>query len=242
MKTKHLLQLTSAAAALTAAVGMAGAAQAASLFQDFTIDEQQTNFSDSFDIEKFDTSLGNLLEVNITLEGTVGGTVVAENTSDSSPANLDIELTGTFDLMAGGLNAAELISLASDSVFLDVGDGNFDGNFDDPNDLSTITLPGLSGTDSVTNSFASGAFFDQFLGSAGDTLLGEFDAKGDFDGSDDNGNTISGARQTVASGLVTVEYVFEPTATPVPEPGTAIGVGLAAAAGWFMKKKKGENA
>lgn len=235
MKTKHLLQLTSAAA-LTVAMGMAGAAQAASITQSFTIDEQNTDFTETFDVEQFDSSLGTLQEIVVSLEGTIGGTVFAENTGPS-PADVTLGLEGEFGLMLGGLDAGATIALASQEESLASFDGSFPPDFDGP---SGVTISGLSGTESDQNIFTSGDAIFDLLSSGPGTVSGEFNATGmsAFSGP---GNVFNGA-ETLASGIVNIEYVFEPAPTPVPEPGTAIGVGLAAAAGWVMKKKKGQNA
>lgn len=233
MKTKHLLQLTSAAA-LTAAMGMAGAAQAASITQSFTIDEQNTDFTETFDVDQFDSSLGTLQEIVVSLEGTIGGDVFAENTGPSD-ADVTLGLEGEFELMLGGLNAGDVISLVSQQDSLP----SFDGNIDFDGD-SGVTIADLSGTESFSNVFTSGDAIFDLLSSGPGTVGGEFNATGmsAFSGP---GNVFNGA-VTLASGQVNIEYVFEPAAVPVPEPGTAIGVGLAAAAGWVMKKKKGQNA
>ncbi|MDY6937354.1 MAG: choice-of-anchor E domain-containing protein [Cyanobacteriota bacterium] len=233
MKTKHLLQLTSTAA-LTAAVGMAGAAHAASLTQTFDIVEQSTDFTELFEVDKFDSSLGTLQQVIISLEGTIGGSVFAENTGPSD-ADVTLGLEGEFDLMVGGLNAGDVISLVSQEESLD----SFDGAIDFGGD-SGVEIDGLSGTESISNVFTSGdAVFNLLAGGPG-TVDADFSAIGEsaFSGP---GNVFNGAT-TVASGQVNIEYVFEEAPTQVPEPGTAVGVGLAAAAGWLMKKKKAHNA
>jgi len=206
---------------------MAGAAQAASLTQTFDIPEQATDFPEpfDFDIEKFDTSLGTLQEVLVTLDGSLFGLASVENTSPS-PANVVLTLQGLFDLDIGGLNAGELTTLFSETVQVDPGQAE--------------VFSGLEASDAVTQSFAAqDDLFALFLGTSGETVSGQFDAEG-LSSALGPGN-VRTEFELAAAGAVTVQYVYEPAAQPVPEPGTIFGIGVTAAAGWLMKRKKSQE-
>lgn len=80
------------------------------LEQTVTFPATQTDYSLSKLINKFDSSLGQLLAVEIYHSGTITSTIKVENTSATSPASISATVSGTMALTGPGFTSALTLS------------------------------------------------------------------------------------------------------------------------------------
>ena len=218
------------AVALTGLLAFAASAQAATV--SFSVDRPLglTDWSDSLALNKFDTSLGHLTSISITLNGTVSGIGRAESLDDDI-SNVQLSLASTVTLHR------------PDSSTLVVANPLFTQNFALDGFDGTIDFAGASGgstglrSASASNAFTSTSASDFALFSAhggglihlGIGALGSSDATG-------SGNLVT-SFQTSAGARATVTYNY----APVPEPETyammLTGLGLLA----FASRRRTAN-
>ena len=201
--------------------------------QTASVAQQSTNFTQTMTVFKFNSSLGVLTDVLITLNGTVVATLKAESL-DAAPATITMTDTATETLTApGALSLAQVLPQASMTFNASAFDGtyNTDGT---PNVLSVDfggtsgkTVTGVTGTASTGQlDLTSSTILSTFTGNgAVDPILLSLAASANS-GASGAGNIFSTA-QTQASGGVQVQYKYNPAA-PVPEPAsmTLLGAGL----------------
>lgn len=230
MITNISRQLTTGALALAgtvAALSFAGAAQAASIVQTATLSNTATNFTDTAlsGLTKFDSSLGTLNSVIVTLNATVAGAVGLENTGPSA-SSITYNLQASVALSSPGVGTL----LTSVPVF----SGTFNaGPFDGTTDFggtSGTTISNLTANTSETVTLTTG--LTPFIGS------GSLDAflSGTGQSNTNGSGNVASAFTTQAGGSVTVQYNYTPAAT-VPEPSAILGILAVAGVGAFARRK-----
>lgn len=182
-----------------------------------------TNFSTGLTVFKFNSSLGTLTDVLISLDGTIVATLKAESL-DALGANITItdNAVETLTALGGTLSLANVLPTAS----ITYAASPFDNTIDFAG-TSGKTQAGVTGTaNSGLLDLTSGAILSAFTGSgAVDPIVLTLGATASASATG-AGNIITSA-QTQASGTVTVQYKYNPAA-PVPEPAsmTLLGAGL----------------
>jgi len=199
---------------LAAVVAIAGSAAAGPLLTesyDGTFDLTTTNWSETFDIQGFDSQGGNriLKEVYVFLGGDVQGDALAESL-DNAPATIELNLqaTLTLSLDATGDELAEVIPVVNTSFNADSFDGEID--FDGPSGVSFV---GLSGSAMEDETYSMQSILDQFIDVG--TVSLNADATGSSFGSG-AGNLIT--QFMTEAGL---EYKVEYRYNLIPAPGAA---------------------
>ncbi|MDB9507278.1 PEP-CTERM sorting domain-containing protein [Microcystis aeruginosa CS-338/01] len=230
MITNISRQLTTGVLAIAgsvAALSFAGAAQAASIVQTATLPNTTTNFTNTplSGLTQFDSSLGTLNSVIVTLDATVAGTVALENIGPSASSI-------TYNLQASVAVSSPSVGSLLTSVPVFSGTFNaspFDGTLDFGGTSGT-TISNLTANASQTTTLTTG--LTPFIGSGALSAflsgIGQSNASG-------SGN-IASVFTTQAGGTVTVQYNYTPAAT-VPEPSAILGILAVAGIGSFARRK-----
>ncbi len=176
---------------------------------------QPTDFTTTLTLPTFDTSLGTLVQVDLTFSssGTVSGTVTNNSGSDQT---FKITETTTLTLDDTGSNLGLNIDLTTSKKYTAVptGRGGYYGP-GSPASNSPFTPSATSGLLTYT----SGAVFNEFNGGPGSivlslsTLTNTSIAGG--------GGNISASISTQAQGTATVVYEYNPVVA-TPEPSTLV--------------------
>ena len=218
---------------VTAALLLAGTANAAtvltSVYSTAVVSDTKTNFSTSLTIPAFDTSLGTLQAVYLTLYGTVTGTIQFEN-DDAEAATVTSNLGASIKLKRPD-NSVLVVSLPvyTSSTMVDAFDGT-----DDYDGASGRTIAGVSAADndSVTLTSAS----DMALFTSGSDLVATFSATGASSAS--GAGNLTTKFTTKAGGYATVQYAYDDTSA-VPEPASwAMMVGGFGLLGGALRRKR----
>ncbi|MCX7384737.1 MAG: choice-of-anchor E domain-containing protein, partial [Alphaproteobacteria bacterium] len=172
-----------------------------------------TNYSQTLSVFKFNSSLGTLTDVFITLNGTVVATLKAESL-DAAAATITITdvATQTLTALGGTLSLAQVLPTAS----INYAAAAFDGTLD------------FLGTSGKTQAGVTGTATSGLLDLTSASILAAFTGSGAVDpialalgatasaAATGTGNIASSA-STQASGDISVSYRYNPAA-PVPEP------------------------
>lgn len=198
--------------ALTAALVVAGAANAAVISFSDSIPVATTNWADALTLSKFDSSLGTLTAVKFTYAGEVNTTARVES-MDAAPAAVTIQTNAS--IVFGGPINDTVPASGSASRSLSVYDGAIDFS-----GASGFTFPDIVGTsgDVLTLTSGLGAFIGTGTYDIDVTASGSSSATG-------AGNLISQI-STRAGANITVEYTFDAPVATVPEPGVLALLGL----------------
>lgn len=209
-----------AAAALTL---VAGSASAASISYSANVPETATNWTDTLALQQFDASLGTLTSATLTLSGTVTGVAKAESL-DTSASQITLDLSALIEASVFGQATVAVDVNPADQFVFDA--AAFDGTIDFGG-TSGINLDTLTDTDTDFTTY-TGSELANFIG------LGTFDVDLVASGlsvATGAGNLIT-QFNTNALAEVTIEYVYETAAVPLPAAlplfATALG-GLAVA-------------
>jgi hypothetical protein len=237
MMTYISRQLTSGTLAIAGSVatfGFGAIAQAASIVQTASFPSltgtTSTNFSGQAltpSLTQFDSSLGTLNFVRITLDGRVTGSAQLESL-DAAPANVNYNLQATVGLSVTGIsgNIVEAIPIASGTFAATAFDGTIDFG-----GTSGASFTNLSGNASQTVTLTSN--LSPFIGTG--TLAAFLSGSGQSLGSG-AGNLVT-LFATQAGGTVTIEYDFTPPVVGTPEPSAMLGILAVAGAGALARRK-----
>ena len=205
----------------------AAAASAATVSFSDTVALTTTNWTDSLSITQFDTSLGTLNNVMVTLEGTVQGEANAESL-DAAPATITLDLSALITASTALLgNVGTVLPIVSQSVNL----SSFDGGIDFAG-TSGFATGVVSASDTDMSTF-TGSDMAEFIG--GGTVAIDLTANGQSTGSG-AGNLIT-QFLTSASATVTVKYDFDEAVAAVPLPASALLLGAALFGLGFSRRK-----
>ncbi|MEX2453845.1 MAG: choice-of-anchor E domain-containing protein [Rhodospirillaceae bacterium] len=221
MNTKFLGALAAAGLALT----MATSASAAIIYtpvQAQSVALQTATFFDApMVFDKFDSSLGTLTQIIVTLEGNVEGNAAYENQSPS-PATINLNLQAQISLTRpGGGNMAQVLPVAN---IMENASG-FDGVIDFGG-TSGSTFTGLTASANDNQILVSPADLALFTAAfLGETITLELDAIGNSFGSG-SGSMIT-QFLTLAGANATIQYAYD-DGIEIAEPGmlAAFGFGL----------------
>lgn len=218
-------RLTGALLAIGLAVGTASAAKAAIILTPIETDAvslQPTNIVNApMTFNKFDSSLGTLQAVIITLTGNVEGTAKYES-QDAAAATVTLQLSADISLSRpGGGSIVQTLPVANITDNPTAYDGvtDFGGT-------SGGTFTGLSASAYDSNTLTSASDLALFTAAfIGDTITLDLDASGASNGSGAGNLILQFITNAGATG--TVQYAYDNGVT-VPEPGmlAIFGVGL----------------
>ena len=176
--------------------------------------EKATNWSDTFSIAKFDTSLGTLTSIKFDLNGTTSGIGKAESL-DSSASIVKVDLTSQLALNRTDGSILVIINpLFEQNFSFSAFDGGIDFAGTSGGSTGTVTS-GLTTKSFSSSSAADLALFSALGGGAIDvglTATGSSSAVG-------AGNLIASI-STLASASASVEYTYTAAMPAVPEPET----------------------
>ena len=220
MKTKILGALAAAGMSLTLMATSANAALIYTPIQTQTVTLQTATFFDApMVFNKFDTSLGSLQSILITLSGQVEGDASYENRSPS-PATITLNLQAQISLTRpGGGNIAQVLPVANISE----GSAGFDGSIDFAGP-SGSSFTGLSASANDSGTLVSPADIALFSAAfIGETITLELDAIANSFAS--GSGTLTTEFTTLAGATATIQYVYD-NGIEIAEPGMLAMFGL----------------
>ena len=214
------------------ALGVAGQASAAVIvFPSNTISVQSTNFSSTLILPQFNTALGTLTSVLITLNGQLSGNVRAES-MDAMASNIMTNLSAVLTLSrpAGGGVIVVTTPLATNNYAA----SSFDGAIDFAG-TSGVTYSGLMAMANNSATLSSAADLALFTGlgdvATGLSAVGASTATG-------SGNLIT-MFQTLAGASATVSYTYDALDTGIPEPASwALMIAGFGGAGAMLRRRR----
>jgi len=193
-------------------------------------------------VEKFDSSLGDLLSVTIDLSAGLTSDIFVTNNSASisegevntrlfawiaDPAGVltDPAVDDLYHVQPGSFVASVVSSPAS--YMLSPGD--------------SIIYSGLSGSNAISLEFSDPAFLTQFVGNAGDQIVLTGATKTGTHLEQTGGNTFA-SQQTSAAMNARVTYHYQEvgvTPQSIPEPGTLglLALGLISSGGMALRRR-----
>jgi hypothetical protein len=223
MKTKFIGAAAAVALLALSQMPAANAALITTATQIDTVAIQSTSFVNApLTFDKFDSGLGTLISVNITLDGTVSGTAGYEN-EDNSPATITLNLEALLTLTRPGGGAAISQALPVANI-VDNADA-FDG-VSDRDGTSGATFAGLSASANDSDVLTSPADLALFTAAFfGETITLELDAFGTSNGS--GAGNLALLFSTNAGATATVSYTYD-DGNVIGEPATLalLGAGL----------------
>jgi hypothetical protein len=186
-----------------------------------TIAPTSVPFSDTFSLPGFDSALGTLDAITITLDASGSADVVVDNTTSSSQSFSDANATIPVSLTGpGGLTTT--VSLSA---------GPFSGTVPP---TTTVTLPGSPGSVTGTITVPS-ADFSLFEGMGLIVGMDVNAGSGTFSGTSSPGVFFGGS--STLGALTSISYSFSPASTTIPEPATvALFGGALLVMGSLLKK------
>ncbi len=220
--------------AIALAIASIGA-QAATTSSTFTNALSNTEINQTGSLNLFNTNLGTLTDVELTITGAMSSTITLLLGASSGPQQ--VKGTATTDMNYSSTLAPLNAALASANPLMTL---SVTTGFQLLNPNSSYTSPALNANSSVTLNAALDAFIASFGASGGGTFnlgctsLSGFALAG--------GGGWAGGNETRQAGCgATVTYTYEPQRPPVvPEPGSLALVGAAlAAAGFVSRRRKG---
>jgi hypothetical protein len=210
----RMIRLLATAAAIVAAPAFAGVTPTQTLF----FGPATTDWTATLNFDKFDTNLGALQAINITLNGSVLGSIQFENLG--SARNVSTSLAATITL-SNGVNPI-VVTLPAAS-FTDAATA-FDGTIDFGGG-SGKTRTGISNTASNSTTLTTPTAFALFSGVGQIPLTLAAVANSSATG----GGSIVTLFNTQASGSASLYYTYlDNNPAPTPEPGMIglLGLGL----------------
>lgn len=193
----------------------ASAANAASVSFSDSISMRDTNWTESFTLSQFNSSLGTLTSVDFTLSGLVNGTASVQNLANEAvdpTVNLRAEITADF----AGSELAVVIPAGSQEVNL----GAFEGTFNVFDGGDAVEDLALAGTDTQTNGLFTN--LAAFIGTGSINVNAAAVALSNVSGGG-NANFITDF-DTDASAEASITYNYDEAVAPIPLP----------AAGWAL--------
>ncbi|WP_149989196.1 MULTISPECIES: choice-of-anchor E domain-containing protein [Microcystis] len=241
MITNISRQLTTGALAIAgtvAALGLglvgSGAANAATLTYSFTNAEQSTEINQTNTLSKFDSSLGTLTGVALTLSGRATQNFSGVNTVNTTQT-------------ASITSMAYLSFTFSDGITItnpDNGDPAF--TFSSSSGSQTYSAnqtrnfgPYTPSSSKVYNFPATGnSALSNFLGAAGSTFSVTCTSMSGLTVMGGGGN-ITASQSTTAGCGASVQYTYTPASPPltIPEPSGVLGIFAVAGVGFFLRRK-----
>ena len=209
-----------ATAVAVAVAALAAPATAATISFSDSIALTTTNWSDSFDIQRFDPLLGTLTSITFQLSGTVTGNIRAES-MDNAPSTVSTNLQATITLTRPDTTVlAVVLPVASFINSFTAFDGTVDFG-----GTSGVTQLGATAT-SATTTVSPPPVSDLALFTGIGSILLPAHANGSSNASG-SGNLIT-QFQTNAEASVTVTYTYTTATIEVPEPASLalFGAGL----------------
>lgn len=184
-----------------------------------SVDEKKPNWSSTLQFAQFDSSLGTLNSVTLSLSGLVRSTFTATNFDDPST-------TSTFsNLLMGSLDGRLADGTDISILFEASEDRQLDGG-------SSYTDLELVRSDSVDRVLTSQ--LGAFIGNGTLDFLLKANANSSVSGDADD---FEGLVKTLSSGQLVVTYGYTAATQNVPEPGALALVGLALAAAGLTRRR-----
>ena len=213
--------LTPKAAMAAVLIAVASPASAAVITYSAEIPSDQTDFSTTVGIPKFDPTLGTLTSVSFTLFGEVTGDLWVENRNRSNAVTVTSKLEATLTLYHPD-NTTIVVTVPrqvfSDTLALYDRTLDFGGT-------SGRTHAAIDASSSSSSSVTSSLPFDLALFTGPGSIILPMTANGtsSYDGT----SNISFQADPDANGLVTVSYTYSVASVPEPMALSLFGVGLA---------------
>lgn len=174
------------------------------LTKSYSVPDQLTNIASTLNINRFDTSLGTLTQVDIRYDGTLVGQMKVENTSQTSTQTISGNISGTFKLVGQGVS----LSTSVTSGFGPFNASAYDGTLD-YSGTSGIDFGAKTSLTSQSHSLKTSAGADLTAYQGTGTLPFNLTVNASSPASG-GGNVIYNAR-TSASANVTVVYHYNPS-------------------------------
>lgn len=222
--------MTKLVLASVAALGLsAAAASAATIEFSDSVSLQSTNWAETLSVTQFDSGLGTLNSVMVTLEGSVEGEANAESL-DAAPATITLDISALIEASTAALgNIGTVLPVVSEIFNASAADGVIDFG-----GTAGIMTGLLSASDTDSSTF-TGADMAEFIG-GGDVSI-NVDASGESAGTG-AGNLIQ-QFLTSAEATVTVKYDYDAAVVvpTVPLPAGALLLGTALLGLGFARRK-----
>ncbi|MBE9050906.1 PEP-CTERM sorting domain-containing protein [Nostocales cyanobacterium LEGE 11386] len=229
--TTKLLNSLATATTLAGIMATAGVANAASLSFTTSTDFELTDIINSvLSIQKFDSSLGTLNSVKLDFVSDLTGSAGFENRG-AGASTITVRLGADISLQQSDLQLEPPFPISPESSQTYQVNA-FDGTVDFAG-TSGRTVQGLTATQSTTTMFTDASSLQIFTGIGNLDFLFSALATSGVTGS---GN-ISSFVDTLAKASLKVTYDYDELTT-VPEPSTALGMGLIAGLGLLSQRKK----